>query len=385
MKFNFMKNLFKRNNLCYLIVLLLITACNKEPEAEKRPAGMPIDANITTEGKALFLNLKNISKEGILFGHQDDLAYGVDWFAEDNRSDVKEAGGAYPAVFGWDVSKLGQTPYNIDSVNFEKMKDWIIQGYQMGGIITISWHMDNPVTKGDSWDKTPAVYSIIPGGNNHEWYKAKLDLFADFLADLKVSDILIPVIFRPYHEHTGDWFWWGRGNCSSEEFIALWQFTVKYLRDEKDIHHLLYAYSTDRFNSEADYLEFYPGDDYVDILAYDDYWSVVNPSGRPELIRQLSTLVKLSDERGKVAALSETGYETIPDEDWWTTVLLPGLTADQTASKIAYVLVWRNGRLDHHYAPYDGHPSAPDFKKFKEDPVMIFIDEIPVDVYTLPY
>jgi mannan endo-1,4-beta-mannosidase len=199
-----------------------------------------------------------------------------------------------------------------------------------------------------------------------------------------VGDVLIPVIFRPFHEHTGDWFWWGRGNCNSQEFITLWQYTVKYLRDEKNIHQLLYAYSTDRFNSEADYLEFYPGDDYVDVLAYDDYWSVVNLDGRPELVRQLETLVNLANEKGKVAALSETGYETIPDDDWWTTVLLPGLISNQTASEIAYVLVWRNGRIDHHYAPYDGHASAADFKKFKEDPATIFIDEIPMDLYKLP-
>jgi mannan endo-1,4-beta-mannosidase len=375
----------KGKNVFGLFILIVISACSSEPEkTDKPPTGLPVDTNITTEGKALFLNLKNVSKQGIMFGHQDDLAYGVHWIAEDGRSDVKEAGGAYPAVFGWDISKIGQRPYNIDSVDFEKMKGWIIQGYQMGGVITISWHMDNPVTRGDSWDKTSAVYSIIPGGENHDWYKGKLDLFADFLNDLKVGDVLIPVIFRPYHEHTGDWFWWGRGNCTSQEFIALWQFTVQYLRDEKNIHQLLYAYSTDRFNSEADYLDFYPGDEYVDILAYDDYWSVVNLDGRSELIRQLKTLVELANKKGKVAALSETGYETIPDEDWWTTILLPGLTADQTASEIAYVLVWRNARITHHYAPFDGHPSAEDFKMFKEDPATIFIDQIPVDLYKLP-
>jgi len=363
---------------------LLIISCNSgEPDAEKKPGSLPIDEGAGTETKALFINLKNISKTGILFGHQDDLAYGVYWKEEQDRSDVKDACGAYPAVFGWDVSKLGQSPYNIDSVDFEKMKGWIKQAYKMGGINTISWHMDNPATKGDSWDKTPAVYSILPGGENHAWYTQKLDLFATFLNDLKVEDIYVPIIFRPFHEHTGNWFWWGRGNCNSEEFIALWQFTVKYLRDEKGIHQLLYAYSTDRFKSEEDYLEFYPGDEYVDILAYDDYHSIVNEAGRPELVRQLKTIVQLSDEKGKIAALSETGYETIPDEDWWTTVLLQGLTADKTASEIAYVLMWRNGRPDHHYAPYDGHPSTPDFKKFKDDPNMIFVDEIPVNMYSL--
>jgi mannan endo-1,4-beta-mannosidase len=369
----------------HFLFVLIFASCTSTPDAEQTPLdGIPIDKDITEETKALFLNLKNTSKQGIMFGHQDDLAYGVHWKEEPDRSDVRDAGGAYPAVFGWDVSKLGQRPFNIDSVDFEKMKGWIMQAYSMGGINTISWHMDNPVTKGDSWDKTPAVYSIIPGGDNHAWYTEKLDLFAEFLNDIQVNGAPVPVIFRPFHEHTGNWFWWGRGNCSKDEFKTLWQFTVKYLRDEKDIHQLLYAYSTDRFNSQEDYLDFYPGDDYVDILAYDDYHSVVTPAGRPDLIRQLKTIVTLSREKGKIAALSETGYETIPDEDWWTTVLLEGLTADETAREIAYVLVWRNARVSHHYAPFEGHPSATDFKKFREDPDIIFIDEIPVDMYKMP-
>ena len=264
------------------------------------------------------------------------------------------------------------------------MKGWIRQAFTMGGVNTISWHMDNPVSKGDAWDTTPAVYSIIPGGINHDWYKAKLDLFVDFLSDLKVNGISIPIIFRPFHEHTGNWFWWGRSNCTPDEFISLWQFTVSYLKNQKGVHNLLYAYSTDRFNSENDFLEFYPGDEYADILAFDDYYNVVTPGGRPDLVRQLKTIVNLSDEKGKVAVLSETGYEAIPDEDWWTTVLLPGLTFDETARQISYVLVWRNASTKHHYAPYEGHISAADFQEFKNDPFMLFIDEIPVDLYKLP-
>jgi mannan endo-1,4-beta-mannosidase len=379
-----------KNHSIFIIIqclpfYMMITACGTEPGADQSPDGLPIDKEVTIETRALFLNLRSVSREGILFGHQDDLAYGVHWKEEAGRSDVKDACGAYPAVFGWDVSKLGQRPFNIDSVDFEKMKEWIKQAFVWGGINTISWHMDNPVTKGDSWDQTPAVYSIIPGGENHEWYKSKLDLFVDFLNDLKADDTFVPVIFRPFHEHTGNWFWWGRGNCSSDEFKTLWKFTVNYLKDEKGIHHLLYAYSTDRFKSQEDYLEFYAGDEYVDILAYDDYHSIVSAAGRPELVRQLNIIVKLSDERGKIAALSETGYETIPDDDWWTTVLLPGLTSNATASRIAYMLVWRNARLSHHYAPFDGHPSAADFRKFKEDTSIIFIDEIPVEMYKIPH
>ena len=161
----------------------------------------------------------------------------------------------------------------------------------------------------------------------------------------------------------------------------MWQFTLNYLKNEKDVHHLLYAYSTDRFRSEEDYLDFYPGDDFVDILGYDDYHSIKTLDEKPELIRQLTTIVKLAEEKGKIAALSESGFETIPMDDWWTGVLLEGLTSDSTARKISYCMMWRNAWPDHHYAPYEGHPSAADFRKFKEDPYMLFLDEVPIDMY----
>jgi mannan endo-1,4-beta-mannosidase len=365
-----------------LFVFSIFISCAPQSKEQDINRGVePVDKEATSQTEALFHNLKTMGAEGILFGHQDDLAYGVYWKDEHGRSDVKDASGSYPALFGWDISKIGQRAFNIDSVDFEKMKGWIRQAYQMGGINTISWHIDNPVTGGDSWDNTPAVYSILPGGENHEWYRGKLDLFVDFLNDLNVDGIKVPIIFRPFHEHTGNWFWWGRGNCTAEEYTAMWQFTLNYLKNEKDVHHLLYAYSTDRFRSEEDYLDFYPGDDFVDILGYDDYHSIKTLDEKPELIRQLTTIVKLAEEKGKIAALSESGFETIPMDDWWTGVLLEGLTSDSTARKISYCMMWRNAWPDHHYAPYEGHPSAADFRKFKEDPYMLFLDEVPIDMY----
>ena len=162
--------LILKTSVFKLFVLAILFSCNP-PSKEQRISSSPepVDKEASPHTKALFNNLITIGDEGILFGHQDDLAYGVYWKDEPGRSDVKDASGSYPAVFGWDISKIGQRPFNIDSVDFEKMKGWIRQAYQMGGINTISWHIDNPVTSGDSWDNTPAVYSVIPGGEKHEW------------------------------------------------------------------------------------------------------------------------------------------------------------------------------------------------------------------------
>jgi len=339
-----------------------------------------VDPNATEQTKALFFNLREIPKKGIIFGHQDDLAYGVSWKAESSRSDVKEVCGDYPGVYGWDISRLAQ-PENIDSVNFERMKQWIVEGYERGGIHTISWHLDNPVTGGNSWDKTPAVAAILPGGAKHEFYKEQLNLVADFFQSLKGKNgEYVPLVFRPFHEHTGNWFWWGKGNCTSEEYVNLWQFTVRYLRDEKQVHNLLWAYSTDQFYSEAQYLEFYPGDDFADILAYDDYHSIKSINEREKLQYRLKTIVTLAEARGKVAALSETGLEGIPIDDWFTKVLLEGIQSDDTGRRIAWVLVWRNGNSKHHYAPYPGHSSAADFLKFYSDPATLFERDLP-DMY----
>lgn len=337
----------------------------------------PVDHKATKKTKWLYENLRLVSARGVMFGHQDDPAYGVEWKREPGRSDVRDITGSYPAVYGWDVSKLGR-PFNIDSVNFDDMKRWIKEIYKRGGVNTISWHMDNPVTVGDAWDKTPAVSAILPGGAKHVFYKRRLDLFADFLKELRVGfGTKIPIIFRPFHELTGNWFWWGKGNCTSDEFIALWRFTVTYLRDVKHAHHLLYCYSTDRFNSEEQYLEFYPGDDYVDILAFDDYQNVKNEKGRDKFVYELKTVVEIAESRGKIAALSETGLEKIPIDNWFTNILLAGIKADETGERIAYVLVWRNARPEHHYVPYPGHPAAPDFLKFRKNPFTLFEDDLP--------
>src|SRR5690606_961618 len=154
------------------------------------------------------------------------------------------------------------------------------------------------------------------------------------------------------------------------------------------VHNLLYAYSTDVFASEDVYLRHYPGDEYVDLLGFDDYQAVRSDEAAADLTRRLRLVVEMAEARGKLAALTETGLETVPDDDFWTNRLLRAITADPAARRIAYVLVWRNAnaatdRPDHYYAPYAGHPSAPDFLRFKEDPFVLFEDELP-DLYEMP-
>jgi len=357
----------------------------------------PIDRRATPETRALFFNLRDLARTNVLFGHQDDLAYGYEWFAEPGRSDVRDASGSYPAVYGWDVAGLEKdAEKNIDGVDFARMRGWIAEGYRRGGVITISWHMDNPLTGGNAWDTTSAIAASLPGGPRHAQLVRSLDRVATFLGSLRgrgrsggSSDTPIPVIFRPWHEMTGGWFWWGVPHTRGDEYQQLWRFTVHYLRDVKGLHNLLYAYSPNSSGPPGPrpYLDGYPGDDYVDVLGYDSYFrgERAPANERDELTRNLSWVVAESEKRGKIPAFTETGLSALPDSLFWTQRLASAIKGDSLSRRIAYVMVWRNANRasrndEHFYAPYRGQKSAGDFLRMKADPLFLFEDGMP-DLY----
>lgn len=348
-----------------------------------------IDPQATPETKALYRHLKASSEVGFMFGHQEDMAYGVGWNAEAGRSDVKDVCGSFPAVHGWDLGKIElDRADNIDGVAFDKTKDWMREVYRRGGINTVSWHIDNPGTRKSAWDKTPATKDILPGGKNHDYFLAQLARAADFLGNCKDGNTFIPIIFRPWHEHNGDWFWWGKGNCTEEEYVALWKFTVTYFRDVKNLHHLIYAFSPDRSrmnlnDARSTYLYGYPGDDYVDLLGLDNYMDVgaswnkkSSADRRSDFISSLQQLSALAKEKNKVAALTETGVEGLVTPNWFTSVILQPIRENPNIT-MAFVLVWRNANTKHFYAPYPGHSSVADFLLFFNDPKTIFENDLP--------
>lgn len=371
----------------YLIVsiaMILSMFCSKDDGTGPDGGGaVPdvqiVDPDATRETKYLFYNLRQHMKDAVMFGHQDDLAYGIDWNSEYGRSDVRAVCGDYPAVYGWDLGDIGE-PSNRDGVDFEGMKFWMELGYKRGGINTASLHLDNPVSGGDAWDTEKAVPYLLPGGSHHEKFKAILDDVADFFKDIKgQDDEAVPVIFRPWHEHTGGWFWWGVRSCTRRQYIDLWRFTVEYLRDTKDVHNLLYAYSPSAYISDAGYLDRYPGDDYVDIFGLDCY-SLYSSDQISTFKDQIARLNNMAISRNKVPALTETGFEAIPIDQWWTQYLLKPIKHDSSTMMLSYLLVWRNYNRDHHFAPYPGHSSAEDFVEFYNDPFTWFEADLP-DMY----
>jgi hypothetical protein len=351
------------------------------------PAGLQaqtallVDKQATRHTSNLFHQLQRLRMKGTLFGHQDDLAYGFGWKYEKGRSDIKDVTGDYPAVYGWDLGHLElDRPVNLDSVPFDRMKQFIREAYERGGVITISWHLNNPFTGKSAWHPEPGtVKAILPGGEKNGVYASWLDKVAAFLADLKGSKgEAIPVIFRPFHELNGSWFWWGKNHCTPDEFRELWRFTVSYLRDEKQLHHLLYAFNTDRFYSREEYLERYPGDEWVDVIGFDIYQ---RDSNHEQFIqdfdRMLTRLENIANEKKKIPALTEFGYGNLPDSTWWTNVFGKVLSRH----KMAWVLAWRNAGRKYNgtvefYVPYKGHPAAADFRKFYNEAYMLFQEDV---------
>ncbi len=371
-----------------LTVVAGLSACSSSGRMRAEGPAL-VDPEATAETKALFVNLQRLAPDHVLFGHQDDLAYGVGWVGEPGRSDVKEVAGDYPAVYGWELGNLELgADANLDGVDFEAMQRWIREGHARGGVITLAWHMANPVSGGNTWETTPAVHAIIPGGDRHAQFRGWLDMFAQFVDGLRdEAGRPIPVILRPYHEHTGSWFWWGADLTSAEDYKALWRFTVRYLRDEKGLHNLLYAYSPDVFQTEEQYLERYPGDAYVDVLGADDYQALKADATVTDMTRRLGMVVRMADARGKIAALTETGLESVPDEDWWTNRLLRAIESDPDARRIAYALVWRNANAEareaagqsptHYFGPHPGGTDAADFRAFAATDFVLLEGDLP--------
>lgn len=264
------------------------------------------------------------------------------------------------------------------------MKEYIRKIYSRGGVVTISWHLNNPLTGKTAWDPAEGTMAaVLPGGEKNDLYTSWLDKIADFMLSLKGENgELIPVIFRPFHELNGSWFWWGGKNSTSDELKQLYRFTETYLRDQKNVHNLLYAYNTDRFNSKDEYLEKYPGNEWVDIIGFDIYQRGSGEEANKKFITDidmmLNTLDTIAQQKNKIPALTEFGFGQIPDSTWWTNVFWKGIQNHQ----ISYALAWRNAgfkpasNTSEFYVPYKGNSSAADFVKLYNEPQMLFQTDI---------
>ena len=345
--------------------------------------GLATNANATPEVVSLYNLLLEIQNSGrVLLGHHDALAYGRFWRDELGRSDVKEMTGSHPAVCSVDFGKIEHgNANNINRIPFDKMREIVQYAHRRGQVITICWHVDNPKTHtpdrtgrvGTSWDNsdTTVVREILREGSAvNIRFKGWMDNLAEYIHTL-VDDngVPIPFIFRPWHEHTQEWNWWGSRCATDEEFIELWKFTVRYLRDTKGINHIMYAISPQMDyvypDTKARLTYRWPGDEWVDFIGIDAYhWR-----RRDAFDTNLKYLAELAAEKNKPCGVTETGMEGVGYPDYFTEEILPALEVNN----LSMIIFWRNedGSQRHHFLPFRGHDAEADFVKFSESPTIM--------------
>ena len=315
------------------IAAIAIAACTTQKQAEPEK----------TVAQQLMERLDTLRSKGYMFGHQDDPFYGLTWDYDQDSSDVKNVCGDWPAVMGFELGgiEMGDAK-NLDSVPFTRMREEIIKHYERGGIITISWHPRNPLTtipgggnagqkfpEGTAWDisDTTVVKNVLVGGSHEKEFLMWMRRVGDFLETLKTADgQKVPIIFRPWHENTGSWFWWGERLCTADEYKGLWNLLQDYLNG-RGFDNLLWAYSPGMAANldEAKYLERYPGDDRVSLVGIDGYQWGSKEDFVAQLDANLAMLTKFAADRGKIAALTECGLKNLTDSTWWTSTLTPVL------------------------------------------------------------
>lgn len=415
----------RMNKVIYCVVFLSL--CHVHVLAIADTAANP-------ETKALLVNMINkISGNGILFGHQNDMISGKssgDWKDDYEQvipdtvynSDIFKICGDYPAVHGYDIGGVGVVPLhqNLDWHNLEFMRKSIIEAYYRKAIVTVSYHMHNPVTYDviDSVDYTDSIVTLIDttytdsivytsaynygswvdgdtenrnpfpdilneGTALNDTLKAFLTATGNYFNSLTtkdtvpnpsfpenpiIRDITVPIIFRPYHEFNSGHFWWGTSTCTEAEYIDLWRYTFEFLTDSMNVHNLLYCFSPYGRTTEAAYLYGYPGDGYVDILGFEI-------SGTNEFYKnadfktKVTTISTLAANKNKPIALTETGIAqpTIANAgSTYFTDFLTELNQDY-AKNIMYALFWRN--LGEEWrVPFVGNDLADNFKVMHDTP-----------------
>lgn len=360
----------KKAKPLFFVVLIMFSATNLALVNAKKKSSNKIlvDKNATHETVRLRNFLKQQSGKHLLFGAHNTNIRGKDWkdiSAHKKTSDVLKAVGDFPAIFSFDFN-----------YGFQRLNNAVTHAHAEGGIITFSWHAKNFATGENFYDTSGNVMPrILPGGDLNTKFNGELDSIANFANRLTNNGKLIPCIFRPFHENTGSWFWWGAQHCSPETYKKVWQYTVKYLRDEKGVHNILYAYSPSKPAQlkEETYETRYPGDEYVDIIGF-DYYGPDDYSH--ELIENCRLVVNLAKQKNKIAAITETGVskglQNTKIEDWYIKCLLHPIKNDPTARNVAYMVTWSSN-----WIPLRGELNHAGFKKFYEDEFTWFADDLP--------
>lgn len=157
-----------------------------------------------------------------------------------------------------------------EDANWTDTNPFFLDYWKQGGLVTLCLHAPNPQTGNSSWlnkhkDTINLTDVVTPGRPGYDAWIHQLDCVAGGLQELEDEGVV--VLFRPFHEMNGFWFWWGSMNTPAE-FVNLWRHTFDYLTYTKKLDNLLWVYSA---SARGDCLDFYPGNEYVDMVGVDSY------------------------------------------------------------------------------------------------------------------
>lgn len=333
--------------------------------------------------------MASVYGKNIISGQQEIYKYGHGGNFEQEFDYLQEKTGKLPAIRGFDYLNCVNILYGSEDGTTDRMIDWV---KNKNGIITSSWHITVPKRMagykvGDPVSYENATYDpkltdfvtsnvLVEGTVEHEFYLESLKVLAAEIQ--KLQDENIPLIFRPLHEaeggggETASWFWWGKEG--SAVYKDIWRLTYKTLTEEYGLHNIIWEWNSYNFATSADW---YPGDEYVDIIGYDKYNCTDWSTGSPVITHNDSAIA--STFYGIMDKYNSTKMVAMPENDSFSTV--DNLVNDKAGW--LYFCTW-----------YDGENGAP---RFLSDPVYntlqdtidmyqsdycITLDELPADLYT---
>ncbi|MEO5564439.1 MAG: glycosyl hydrolase [Chitinophagaceae bacterium] len=232
-----------------IVLLVLLTAFSKTIHAQKAPA--LCNPNASKEAKALFNYLNDMYGKKILSGQM-----WVSW-GTDELKYIKDVTGKQPALRGMDF---------INNRDNDAEVQFAIDWWKGGGIPTIMWHWGAPgIGEGYENSKKPvSIDSIFIEGTvqNRSFWK-ELETKANLLE--KINKVNVPILWRPFHELNGNWFWWGKQG--PEKFKKLWTTVYDYLVKKRKLNNLIWVLC---YTGQPD-AAWFPGKEYVDIAGADTY------------------------------------------------------------------------------------------------------------------
>lgn len=366
-----------------------VTLTQTPPPDYSKATDTLVDSKATDEAKALMKYLKSVYGSHIISGQQEIYGGGNDGDSELEFEYIDEVTGKQPAIRGFDFMNYNPL-YGWEDGTTERAIAW---AKEKNGIVTASWHINVPIDFdnyeiGDAVDWKQCTYKnyqasnstfntaniLVEDSKERAYFEEAMKDLAEQL--LKLQEAGVPIIFRPLHEAQGNegnfgdgtsWFWWG--DRGSEVYKELWKLLYNTLTETYGLHNIIWEYNSYNYSNSHTW---YPGDEYVDIVAYDKYNVDYNRDDGLTSGPNLSAisaiynyLVELTDGK-KMVAMAEN--DTIPSVD--------NLTVENAGW--LYFCPWYGEHL-----MSERYQDADNLKEIYNSDYCITLDELPADLYKL--